>query len=54
MPVFENSVIRLRQKKAAEALGGDGPLLLIPSGEPLSKPGGLDQTYPFLPQPDSQ
>lgn len=52
MPVFENSVIQLRQKKATEALGSDGPLLLIPSGEPLSKPGGLDQTYPFLPQPE--
>lgn len=51
MPIFENAVIQLRQKKAAEALGPHGPLVLIPAGEPLAKPGGLDQTYPFLPHP---
>lgn len=52
MPIFEDSVIKLRQKKAAEALGGAGPLVLVAAGEPLPKPGGLDQTYPFLPHPE--
>ena len=52
MPIFQNSATLLRQKKAAEALGGSGPLLLVCAGEPLTKPGGLDQTYPFLPHPD--
>lgn len=52
MPIFEDSVIKLRQKKAAEALGASGPIVLVAAGEPLPKPGGLDQTYPFLPHPE--
>jgi len=52
MPIFEPSVIARRQKLAAEALGADGPIILVPAGEPVFKPGGLDQTYPFLPHPD--
>ncbi len=52
MPIFEDSVIKLRQRKAAEALGAAGPLVLVAAGEPLTKPGGLDQTYPFLPHPE--
>jgi len=52
MPIFENSVLLLRRKNAAAALGASGPLVLVASGEPLPKPGGLDQTYPFLPHPE--
>lgn len=52
MPIFEDSVLKLRRKKAAEALGNSGPIVLVAAGEPLPKPGGLDQTYPFLPHPE--
>ncbi|HNW44612.1 MAG TPA: aminopeptidase P family protein [Elusimicrobiales bacterium] len=52
MPIFERPVIELRRKNAAEALGNSGPVVLIAAGEPLPKPGGLDQTYPFLPLPE--
>ncbi|PIU19771.1 MAG: aminopeptidase P family protein, partial [Elusimicrobia bacterium CG08_land_8_20_14_0_20_59_10] len=48
----ENSVILRRQQKAAQVLGGGGPMILVASGEPVTKPGGLDQTYPFLPHPE--
>lgn len=52
MPIFNDSVIRLRQRKAAEALSDSGPIVLVAAGEPVTKPGGLDQTYPFLPHPE--
>jgi Xaa-Pro aminopeptidase len=41
-----------RRRRAAEAFGDADAVVLIASGEPIGKPGGLDQTYPFLPQPN--
>ncbi|HEY3393475.1 MAG TPA: aminopeptidase P N-terminal domain-containing protein, partial [Lacipirellulaceae bacterium] len=32
--------------------GDADAIILIASGEPIAKPGGLDQTYPFLPHPN--
>lgn len=52
MPIFDDSAIKLRREKAAAALGAEGPLLLVCAGDPIAKPGGLDQTYPFLAQPE--
>ena len=52
MSVFDKTAIRERQRRAAAAFGNSGPLVLICAGEPITKPGGLDQTYPFLPYPD--
>ena len=51
MPIFETATIQLRQTKAAEALADIGGIILVASGDPATKPGGLDQTYPFLPHP---
>ncbi|HBA60144.1 MAG TPA: aminopeptidase P family protein [Elusimicrobia bacterium] len=52
MPIFTDQVIQNRQRRAAEALGKTGPLVLVCAGDPVGKPGGLDQTYPFLPHPE--
>ncbi len=52
MPIFEKSIILERQRKAAQALEKAGVVVLVGAGEPVVKPGGLDQTYPFLPHPD--
>ncbi len=41
-----------RRRRAAAAFGDADAVVLIASGEPIAKPGGLDQTYPFLPQPN--
>lgn len=52
--LFAESVYQDRQKKVANAwsrLLGPKDLVLVHSGEALQKPGGLDQTYPFLPHP---
>ena len=42
-----------RQRLAArwDSLLGTDEAIVVYSGEPLPKPGGLDQTYPFLPHP---
>ena len=52
MPIFENSFVVKRQKKLAEFFEKSGSVVLVASGEPVAKPGGLDQTYPFLPHPE--
>lgn len=49
--IFSNEAIRIRQDKAARALERLGKNVLVFSGEPIGKPGGLDQTYPFIPHP---
>src|SRR5690606_33267490 len=43
---------RSRLQKAFEAVLDNESLVLVFSGEAPTKPGGLDQTYPFLPHPE--
>lgn len=52
MPIFKRSIILERQKKFAKRIGDQSPIVLVASGDPIGKPGGLDQTYPFLPHPE--
>ena len=52
MTVFATDVLEARCRRAAEALVEAGALVLIGAGEPVPKPGGLDQTYPFRPHPE--
>ena len=49
--IFSNDMIMSRQEKSAAALEKAGVNVLVFSGEPVGTPGGLDQTYPFLPHP---
>ncbi|MBY0412588.1 MAG: hypothetical protein K2Q18_00410, partial [Bdellovibrionales bacterium] len=52
---FASSVIELRKQKTAQSLNNvlkDDEVLLVHSGAAIQKPGGHDQTYPFLPHPD--
>jgi len=53
--VFSKSALGTRQARSAKALDAileSGDLLLVFAGESIGKPGGHDQTYPFLPHPD--
>lgn len=55
MSIFDKATIQQRRKRAAQSLDqsmADGDLVLVFCGEPVQKPGGLDQTYPFLPHPE--
>ncbi len=52
MPAFSLDAISKRQKKIREKLKEIDALVIISSGSPITKPGGLDQTYPFLPHPE--
>jgi len=55
MNLFDPKTIAERKRRASVALNSvltDKDLVLICCGEPQQKPGGLDQTYPFLPHPD--
>lgn len=54
MSIFTPQTIEARQKKAAVSLDSviqKDEILIVFSGDPVAKPGGLDQTYPFLPHP---
>ena len=51
MSVFELQVIQTRQERVAQAFGKDAPIVLIGAGNPIGKPGGQDQVYPFIPHP---
>jgi len=51
MNLFDETYIHARRKKAEAALGANSPIVLVVAGEPIGKPGGLDQTYPFVPHP---
>lgn len=54
MTLFSSNVYKIRQEKAAAAVQSklkDSELLVIHSGHPQKKPGGLDQAYDFLPHP---
>lgn len=53
--IFSHKVLQHRQMRSAELLKDVLPkdcLLLIFAGNPVGKPGGLDQQYFFLPQPE--
>ncbi|MEX0642681.1 MAG: aminopeptidase P family protein [Pirellulales bacterium] len=52
MPLFETDTITSRWQRATAALGPVAPLVLVAAGNPIPKPGGLDQTYPFLAHPE--
>jgi Xaa-Pro aminopeptidase len=52
MTTFDSPTIEARRQRAAAAFGNNPPLVLVGAGEPLPKPGGLDQTYPFLAHPE--
>lgn len=52
---FSPAAIAARKKRASEALKPllkETDVVVVSNGDPLQKPGGLDQTYPFLPHPD--
>ena len=53
--IFSAAAIAERKRRAAMALNTvlkDEDTVLVYAGTPIQKPGGFDQTYPFLPQPD--
>lgn len=55
MKIFSESAINNRRERLAQALnevlsGGDQVIFF--AGKPITKPGGLDQTYIFLPHPE--
>ncbi len=55
MTNFHPTFLTERKNRAARGLDAvlsNGDLVLVLSGTPITKPGGLDQTYPFLPHPD--
>ena len=52
MVIFSKDTILSRRQRAASSFGEDLPLILVAAGEPITKPGGLDQTYPFIPYPE--
>lgn len=55
MRIFNDAYIDERKKRTSVALNSvlsAGDIVLVQSGEPIQKPGGHDQTYPFLPHPD--
>ena len=55
MSIFTQKTILSRQNKTAQALDAvtkPGDMVIVFSGSPIQKPGGLDQTYPFLPHPE--
>ena len=52
MALFSLDVLAERARRAADAIGDAADVVLIGAGEPIGKPGGLDQTYPFIPHPE--
>jgi Xaa-Pro aminopeptidase len=51
MTIFDSEILEDRQRRVAQAFGDDAPVVLIGAGEPIPKPGGHDQVYPFIPYP---
>ena len=54
MTTFNEKTISLRRERLEpewKNLLGDKDCVLVFSGEPITKPGGLDQTYTFMPHP---
>ncbi len=55
MTIFDAATLSERQRRAAARLDEvlkPGEAVRVECGVPLTKPGGWDQTYPFLPHPD--
>ncbi len=55
MHIFDTQTIQKRRDRLKPVLDShltDDTLVLFASGDAITKPGGLDQTYPFLPQPE--
>lgn len=55
MHIFDSQTIQNRRQRLKTVLDnflGNNSLVLIASGDAIPKPGGLDQTYPFLPLPE--
>lgn len=55
MMIFDSSTISARRDRVSSSLNKvlkNGDLVLFFCGEPIQKPGGLDQTYDFLPHPE--
>lgn len=55
MPIFDKATLAERRRRSAAAMDAhlkSDDLVLFFSGDPIQKPGGLDQTYHFLPHPD--
>lgn len=53
--LFDPQTYSERKSRAERALNtvlNDDEVVLIHAGKPVQKPGGHDQTYPFLPHPD--
>jgi Xaa-Pro aminopeptidase len=53
--IFPDTVIQERKNRVAKALNtilSSDDVVLVHAGLPLHKPGGHDQTYPYLPHPD--
>jgi len=51
MSVFDQATIAARRAKAERSFAGNGATVLVGAGNPIVKPGGLDQTYEFQPHP---
>jgi len=49
--MFSEKELKSRRLRAAERLSGLDKNVIVYAGDPIGKPGGLDQTYPFIPQP---
>ena len=58
MSVSLESCLQRRKRVAGDALaaatGARGALVLVWAGEPVHRPGGHDQTFPFRPHPEYQ
>lgn len=55
MKPFSDGCLNTRKTRTAAALESclrPGDVVLVHCGEPIQKPGGHDQNYPFLPHPD--
>jgi len=52
MAIFEANTLEERRHRVVQAFGSHPPILLIGAGEPIPKPGGLDQVHPFTPHPE--
>ena len=53
--IFSDKIVKARQNKSSQILRdklAENEALVVISGEPQFKPGGLDQQYLFLPLPD--
>jgi Xaa-Pro aminopeptidase len=51
MSVFDAGTIAARRARAEKAFAGSDTTVLVGAGTSIGKPGGLDQTYEFLPHP---